>query len=81
VTPLKDRRLLVTFVNGEQKVYDCHRIMNLDRFRLLQNEAFFKAVVVDIGGDGVSWDEETDLSEYELWNNGVDFERSYDYVS
>jgi hypothetical protein len=72
VTPLEGKRLLVTFVNEVQKVYDCHRILHLDRFRLLRHDAFFKAVTVDPGGYGVSWNDEMDLSEYELWNNGVE---------
>lgn len=76
VTPLKDGHLLVTFVNGVQKVYDCHRILNRERFQLLKHEAFFKAVTVDPGGYGVSWNDEADLSEYELWNNGVEVEQS-----
>lgn len=73
VAPLEGKRLLVTFVNGVQKVYDCQRIMNLERFGLLKYDAFFKAVTVDSGGYGISWDDEMDLSEYELWSNGVDF--------
>ncbi len=76
VTPLKDRHLLVTFANGVQKLYDCNSIMNLERFQFLKHEAFFKAVTVDPGGYGVSWDDEADLSEYELWNNGVEVEQS-----
>jgi len=65
-------RLLVTFINGVQKVYDCKGITHLDRFRWLRNEAFFNTVTVDPGGYGVSWNDETDLSEYELWNNGIE---------
>jgi hypothetical protein len=42
----------------------------------LKHEAFFKAVTVDPGGYGISWDDEMDLSEYELWNNGVEVEPS-----
>ena len=76
VTPLEGKRLLVTFVNGVQKVYDCQRILNLDRFQLLRHDAFFKAVAVDPGGYGVSWNDEMDLSEYELWNNGVEVEQN-----
>jgi hypothetical protein len=76
VTPLEGKRLLVTFVNGVQKVYDCQRILHLDRFRLLRQEAFFKAVTVDPGGYGVSWNDEMDLSEYELWNNGVEVDNA-----
>ena len=72
VTPLNQKRLLVTFVNGVRKLYDCQGILKLERFQLLQHEAFFKAVRVDAGGHGVSWDDERDLSEYELWNNGVE---------
>jgi hypothetical protein len=73
VKPVTEKRLLVTFVvNGVQKIYDCKATMRLDRFRLLQNEAFFKTVTVDPGGYGISWNDEMDLSEYELWNNGLD---------
>jgi len=79
VAPLKESRLLVTFANQVQKVYDCRTIINLDRFQPLKNDAFFKAVTVDVGGYGVSWDDETDLSEYELWNNGVELGRSTDW--
>ena len=75
VTPLERKRLLVTFLNGVQKVYDCQSILELERFQFLKHEAFFKAVRVDSGGYGVSWDDETDLSEYELWNNGVEVEQ------
>lgn len=71
VTPVEGRRLLVTFVNGVQKIYDCQWLLTLDRFQLLASDAFFKAVRVDPGGYGVSWSDEMDLSEYELWNNGV----------
>lgn len=72
VAPLDGRTLLITFANGVQKRYDCEEILRLDRFRLLTHEAFFNAVQVDAGGYGVSWDDEMDLSEYELWTQGVE---------
>jgi hypothetical protein len=75
VLPLKEKRLLATFVNGVLKVYDCQKILKLERFQLLQHESFFKAVTVDAGGSGVLWNDERDLSEYELWNNGVEVEQ------
>lgn len=75
VVPLaKERHLLVTFVNGIQKIYDCQKILSLNRFQLLEHEAFFRAVTVDAGGNGVSWNDEMDLSEYELWYNGVELD-------
>jgi hypothetical protein len=69
VKPLEGRRLSVTFVNGVEKVYDCNQLLHLEMFQPLRNEAFFKSVKVDAGGYGVSWNDDVDLSEYELWAN------------
>lgn len=70
VRPLESKRLLVKFANGVEKIYDCNPLLHLDMFQLLKNEAFFKSVQVDSGGYGVSWNDNADLSEYELWANG-----------
>lgn len=70
VKPLPDHRVLATFANGVQKIYDCKPLLHRDRFRLLKEEAFFKSVVVDAGGYGISWNDDADLSEYELWTRG-----------
>jgi hypothetical protein len=73
VQPQEGKKLLVKFINGVEKLYDCEQILGLDVFQLLRNEAFFKAVKVDPGGYGISWNDDVDLSEYELWTNGVEF--------
>lgn len=67
---MDDRRLLVTFGNGVEKIYDCNQLLHLEMFQSLENEVFFKSVKVDAGGYGVSWNDDVDLSEYELWVNG-----------
>ena len=72
VQPLENRKLLVKFVNDVEKIYDCTPLLTLDMFRLLKNDAFFKAVKVDAGGYGISWNDAIDLSEYELWVNGAE---------
>ena len=72
VFPQENKKLLVKFVNGVEKIYDCEQILHLDAFQLLHNEAFFRAVKVDSGGYGISWNDDIDLSEYELWTNGVE---------
>jgi hypothetical protein len=72
VQVLEDKKLLVTFVNGVEKIYDCTPLLSLDMFELLKNDAFFKAVKVDAGGYGISWSDDADLSEYELWTNSVE---------
>lgn len=70
VEPLANRHLRVGFVNGVEKDYDCNQLLGLDMFQFLKNEALFKTVKVDPGGYGVSWSDDADLSEYELWVNG-----------
>lgn len=38
-------------------------------FAPLRNTALFKSVRVEQGGWAVSWNDEIDLSEFELWNH------------
>ena len=70
VKPLKDRRLLVRFANGVEKVYDCSQLLHLEMFQPPKDKAFFRSVNVDAGGYGISWSDRVDLSEHELWVNG-----------
>ena len=70
VEPLPGYLLRVTFANGVQKLYDCTPLLHRNAFRILKTEAFFQAVSVDTGGYGISWSDEADLSEYELWTKG-----------
>jgi len=61
---------IVTFDNGIRKEYDFKRNFDNPVFRELKNENFFKQVNIDNGGYGISWNDDLDLSEYELWKNG-----------
>lgn len=70
VRPIGPTRLLIRFRNGEEKTYDCGALLARPEFSLLSVPAFFRAVHVDAGGYGVSWNDDIDLSEYELWTNG-----------
>jgi len=53
-----------------EKIYDCGFLLSRPQFHLLASPAFFNAVRVDPGGYGISWSDDIDLSEYELWTNG-----------
>jgi hypothetical protein len=75
VTPLENSILLVKFENDVEKVYDCTKLLSFEAFHLLNNVAFFNKVTLDVGGYGISWNAEVDLSEYELWTNGVELFR------
>jgi hypothetical protein len=70
VQPIGGTQLLVTFEGGIKKIYDCRFLISKPEFHLLASSAFFKAVRVDPGGYGISWNDKIDLSEYELWTNG-----------
>lgn len=65
-----DSELLVCFENGVEKTYDCNPLLARPEFHLLKVPALFRTVRVDAGGYGVSWNDDLDLSEYELWTNG-----------
>lgn len=70
VKPEDGYMLLVTFETNETKRYDLKPKLVDERFEKLKNMFVFKSVRVDEGGYGISWDDEIDLSEYELWKNG-----------
>ena len=72
VQALENKKLSVKFFNGVEKIYDCAQLLEIEMFRILKSDPFFKTVKVDIGGYGISWNDDADLSEYELWTNGVE---------
>lgn len=73
VKPLNDLVLLVRFDNNITKKYDVKPLLSrYPVFQNLQNPELFKQVAVDCGGYGIAWNEEIDLSEYEIWNNGIE---------
>lgn len=65
------RTLLVEFDNAEKRHYDISPLLEKEAFSPLKNFALFKAVKIDVGGYAVVWNENIDLSEYELWTHGT----------
>lgn len=73
VQPLENKRLLVKFVNGVEKIYDCRPLIEkFEPFKPLEDDVFFKEVKADAGGYSISWNDNVDISEYELWTNAVE---------
>ena len=66
--------LEILFQNNRKKYYDIEPLFSKwTIFNDLKNiEGLFKQVKVDIGGYGIYWNEEIDLSCNELWKNGKD---------
>lgn len=83
VVPLSNMQLLVFFENGVIKKFDVKSIIkDYPEFGALKEPALFQMVKVEPGGYGVSWNEDLDCSEGELWENGVEVPLSVaDFVS
>ena len=67
---IDDRLLLIEFDNSAKKIYDITSLLEKEIFFPLKNAAFFRNVQVDKGGYAVFWNEDIDISEFELWTHG-----------
>lgn len=72
VEPLKNHKLFLIFENGIMKIYSIKDWLEKPAFKALTNIALFNTVEVDPAGYGIIWNDELDLSEFELWKNGVE---------
>lgn len=74
VHPLEDFTLLAVFQNGIEKKYDIHCLYPIfPQFRKFETSAgLFEQVKVDVGGYGISWDDELDLDAEDIWENGTE---------
>ena len=79
VVPLRDFMLLVQFSVGVTKIYDVKPLFNWrDVFNTLKNNELFYGVYVDVGGYGIVWNDDVDLSCEELWENGKEIKTPFD---
>ena len=80
VAPVSDFKLSVQFSEGVTKLYDVKPLFEkIPAFKQLANDlAEFTCVSVDVGGYGIVWDDDLDLSCDELWENGIAVETPFD---
>lgn len=70
VYPSENCCLIIEFSNGEWKKYDCRQLFaEYPDYKILENPDVFNLVKTEPGGFGVSWNEDIDLPELELWEN------------
>lgn len=69
VKPLPDFRLLITFENGEEKVFNVEPYLSNGVFRELTNESLFNSVHVSF--DTVEWANGADLCPETIYNESV----------
>ena len=72
VNALPDYRLSVQFVEGVTKIYDVKPLFaKWASFKALESAPeTFSGVEVDVGGYGIIWNDDLDLSCDELFENG-----------
>lgn len=72
VIALENFKLLVEFENSVKKCYDVGKLFNkYEDFKALSTiKNLFEQVQVDVGGYGISWNDDIDLSCNELYKNG-----------
>lgn len=80
VTPLPDYKLRVQFSEGVTKIYDMNSLFdNYKMFVALKyNPELFKSAYVDVGGYGVVWNDDIDISCDELFYNGETIQTPFD---
>ena len=80
VAPLPDCRLSVQFIDGIRKIYDVKQLFDeIPIFKTLENkQKLFYSVKASVGGYGIIWNEDIDLSCDELWENGELVESPFD---
>lgn len=80
VSPLPGFKLSVLFETGETKIYDVKPLFaHIDAFQALEKHpALFEDVQVDVGGCGIVWNDDLDLSCDELWTHGVAVNTPFD---
>jgi len=80
VSALPNFKLSVQFSEGVTKLYDVKPLFEkIPAFRYLNdNPVEFDCVSVDIGGYGIVWNDDLDLSCDELWENGSIIETPFD---
>jgi hypothetical protein len=71
VKALDKHTLAIEFENHESKKYDITPLLDKEMFFPLKDPALFKNVHVETGGYAVSWNNEIDISEHELWVHGT----------
>ena len=80
VNALDNFRLSVQFAEGVTKIYDVSQLFEKwSAFRSLKDDLeLFKNIQVDVGGYGVIWNDDLDISCDELYANGTIIKTPFD---
>jgi hypothetical protein len=71
VKPLDEYKLLVTFENGEVKLFDMNPYLDKGIFRELKDLSLFKSAKVNF--DTVEWQNEADIDPETLYEDSIPY--------
>ena len=73
IKALDNLKLLAVFQDGTEKEYNVRTLDSIfPQFKELEmNPELFAQVKVDVGGYGISWNDELDLAADEIWECGI----------
>lgn len=74
VEPLENYRLLLSYQNGEKRIFNVKPYLSGSWYGKLKDEAYFKSVHIIDGGVGIEWSEGQDIAPHELYDNSVLYE-------
>ena len=74
VKPQKDKTLLLVFQNGVEKIFDVRQLYSqYPQTRVFEDDqALFEQVRIDVGENGLIWNDDLDLDAYGLWEDGIE---------
>lgn len=79
VTALPDYKISIQFSEGITKIYNVKELIEKNpMFKSLKNEKLFYNVEVDVGGYGIIWNDDIDISCDELYEKGETIETPFD---
>jgi len=79
IRPLDDYKLMVQFGEGVTKIYNVKPLFKkIPVFNDIKDIEKFKNVKVDVGGEGIVWNDNVDLSCLELYENSTVFNNPFD---
>ena len=70
VEAIDNYQLIVTFTNGIKKLFNCKDKLQSEQYSALKDFFLFKSVKIDTNGYALSWTDDIDISENELWTKG-----------
>jgi hypothetical protein len=75
VNPLDDYKLLLTFANGEERIFDVSPYLNTGKFAELRNLTLFNSVSVKF--DTIEWANHIDIDPEFLYDKSVKMKDEY----